>query len=164
MIIQLKKNTIFVNEFKLKCSVGKGGIKIKNREGDKITPKGIFSIGKLLYRQDRIDNFVTKLEKVKIKRNMGWCDDSNSSKYNRLVKITKNFKYSHEKLFRKGRLYDLLIPIKYNYKKTKKNKGSAIFFHLTSDYKPTLGCVALKKKDFLIMLKLINKKDRIRIF
>ena len=95
---------------------------------------------------------------------MGWCDDSNSSKYNRLVKITKNFKYSHEKLFRKGRLYDLLIPIKYNYKKTKKNKGSAIFFHLTSDYKPTLGCVALKKKDFLIMLKLINKKDRIRIF
>tara|TARA_A100001388_G_C28647370_1_gene440158 strand:+ start:74 stop:568 length:495 start_codon:yes stop_codon:yes gene_type:complete len=164
MIIQLKKNTIFLNEFKLKCSVGKGGIKIKNREGDKITPKGIFSIGKLLYRQDRIDNFVTKLEKVKIKRNMGWCDDSNSSKYNRLVKITKNFKYSHEKLFRKGRLYDLLIPIKYNYKKTKKNKGSAIFFHLTSDYKPTLGCVALKKKDFLIMLKLINKKDRIRIF
>ena len=164
MIIQLKKNTIFLNEFKLKCSVGKGGIKIKNREGDKITPKGIFSIGKLLYRQDRIDNFVTKLEKVKIKKNMGWCDDSNSSKYNRLVKITKNFKYSHEKLFRKGRLYDLLIPIKYNYKKTKKNKGSAIFFHLTSDYKPTLGCVALKKKDFLIMLKLINKKDRIRIF
>jgi len=164
MIIQLKKNTIFLNEFKLKCSVGKGGIKIKNKEGDKITPKGIFSIGKLLYRQDRIDNFVTKLEKVKIKRNMGWCDDSNSSKYNRLVKITKNFKYSHEKLFRKGRLYDLLIPIKYNYKKTKKNKGSAIFFHLTSDYKPTLGCVALKKKDFLIMLKLINKKDRIRIF
>ena len=164
MIIQLKKNTIFLNEFKLKCSVGKGGIKIKNREGDKITPKGIFSIGKLLYRQDRIDNFVTKLEKVKIKRNMGWCDDSNSSKYNRLVKITKNFKYSHEKLFRKGRLYDLLIPIKYNYKNTKKNKGSAIFFQLTSDYKPTLGCVALKKKDFLIMLKLINKKDRIRIF
>lgn len=164
MIIQLKKNTIFVNEFKLKCSVGKGGIKIKNREGDKITPKGIFSIDKLLYRQDRIDNFVTKLEKVKIKRNMGWCDDPNSSKYNRLVKITKNFKYSHEKLFRKGRLYDLLIPIKYNYKNAKKNKGSAIFFHLTSDYKPTLGCVALKKKDFLIMLKLINKKDRIRIF
>ena len=164
MIIQLKKNTIFVNEFKLKCSVGKGGIKIKNREGDKITPKGIFSIDKLLYRQDRIDNFVPKLEKVKIKRNMGWCDDPTSSKYNRLVKITKNFKYSHEKLFRKGRLYDLLIPIKYNYKNTKKNKGSAIFFHLTSDYKPTLGCVALKKKDFLIMLKLINKKDRIRIF
>ena len=93
---------------------------------------------------------------------MGWCDDSNSSKYNRLVKITKNFKYSHEKLKRKDRLYDLLIPIKYNYKKHQENKGSAIFsFNL--NYKPTLGCVALKK-DFLIMLKLINKKDRIRIF
>ena len=163
MIIQLKKNTIFVNEFKLKCSVGKGGIKIKNREGDKITPKGIFSIDKLLYRQDRIDNFVTKLEKVKIKRNMGWCDDPNSSKYNRLVKITKNFKYSHEKLFRKGRLYDLLIPIKFNFDKPKAGSGSCIFIHLTKNYKKTAGCIALKEKDFLIMLKLINRKTKIKI-
>ena len=31
------------------------------------------------------------------------------------------------------------------------------------NYKPTAGCIALKKKDFLIMLKLIKKKSKIRI-
>ena len=164
MIFQLKKNTIYVDQFKLKCSVGKGGIKIKNKEGDKITPKGIFSLGNIYYRFDRIGKIVSKLKKIKIKKNMGWCDDSNSVYYNRLVKITKNYKYSHEKIFRKSKEYDLLIPIMFNYSKVKKNKGSAIFFHLTSNYKPTLGCVALKKKDFLIMLKLISKKDKIKIF
>ena len=30
----------------------------------------------------------------------------------------------------------------------KKGKGSAIFIHLTKNYKSTAGCVALSKKDF----------------
>ena len=42
-------------------------------------------------------------------------------------------------------------------------KGSAIFIHLTNNYKPTAGCVALKKKDFEILLKLIDKKTKIKI-
>ena len=42
--------------------------------------------------------------------------------------------------------------------------GSCIFIHLTKDYKPTAGCVALKEKDFLIMLKLIKKNSKIKIF
>ena len=42
-------------------------------------------------------------------------------------------------------------------------KGSAIFIHLTNNYKPTAGCIALKKKDFEIMLKLINQKTKIKI-
>ena len=163
MIINLKKNIIYINQFKLKCSVGKGGIKIKNKEGDKITPKGIFSIGNIYYRPDRIHNFRSKLNKIKIKKNMGWCDDPNSKKYNRPIKINKNYKYSHEKLFRGDGRYDLIIPIKYNYNNPRKNKGSAIFFHLTKNYKSTAGCVALKKKDFFIMLNLINKNTKIKI-
>jgi len=43
------------------------------------------------------------------------------------------------------------------------SKGSCIFLHLTKDYKPTQGCIALKKKDFLIILKLIKKKTKIII-
>ena len=31
------------------------------------------------------------------------------------------------------------------------------------DYKKTLGCVALKKNDLLILLKLINKNTKIQI-
>ena len=64
-----------------------------------------------------------------------------------------------KKLYRNDRKYDLLVPIHYNTKKPK-NKGSAIFIHLTDNYKKTEGCVALKEKDMLILLKLINKKLR----
>ena len=94
---------------------------------------------------------------------MGWSDDPKSSYYNRQILIKKNYKFSYEKLYRKDHKYDFVIPIKYNYKKTVKNKGSAIFLHLTKNYKPTVGCIALKMKDFLILLNLINKKTIIKI-
>ena len=87
---------------------------------------------------------------------MGWCDNPNDKQnYNKLIKIKKNIKY--EKLYRKDNKYDFLIPIQYNTKKIILGKGSAIFIHLTNNYRNTLGCIALKKKDLLILLKLINK-------
>jgi L,D-peptidoglycan transpeptidase YkuD (ErfK/YbiS/YcfS/YnhG family) len=94
---------------------------------------------------------------------MGWCDDVRfPKKYNKPFKIEKKIKY--EKLKRKDCKYDFLIPIKYNFNRPVIGKGSCIFIHLTKDYKPTAGCIALKEKDFLIMLKLIKKSSRIRIF
>ena len=92
---------------------------------------------------------------------MGWCDDESSKKYNKLIKI--NNKIKHEKMYRKDSKYDLVIPIKYNMTKTKKRIGSAIFLHLTKNYKKTLGCVAIKKKDMLILIKLVDKKTKIKI-
>ena len=163
MILKLKKNTMYIDQFKLKCAVGKGGIKKKVKEGDKITPKGLYKIGSLFYRSDRINTFRTKLKTIIIKKDMGWCDDSGSNKYNRLVKLNKHNKYSFEKLYRKDKKYDLFIVIKYNYFKPKKNKGSAIFIHLTKNYKPTAGCIALKKKDFMVLLNLIDNKTKIKI-
>ena len=163
MIIKLKnKETLEIDVFKFKCSIGKNGFTKKKIEGDKKTPKGIFSIGKLYYRKNRISKFETKLKTIQIKRKMGWCDDINSKYYNKPIKIKKNIK--HEKLFRKDNKYDLLIPIHYNTKPVVKNKGSAIFIHLTKNYKKTAGCVALSQKDFLILLKLINSKTKIKIF
>ena len=93
---------------------------------------------------------------------MGWCDDPKNKKYyNKLIKVSKKIK--HEKLFRKDSKYDFLIPINYNTKQTRLGKGSAIFIHLTKNFKPTEGCIALKKKEFLILLKLINKNTKIKI-
>ena len=66
-------------------------------------------------------------------------------------------------MFRKDRKYDLLIPINYN-TKNQKNKGSAILIHLTNNYKKTEGCISLKEKDMIILVKLINKKNKIKIF
>ena len=162
MIIYLKnKHTLKVGEFLLDCCIGKGGISYKKIEGDKKTPKGIYGIGDLYFRKDKIKKFFTKLKCKEIKKNMGWCDDVLNKKYNKLIKSKKNIK--HEKLYRTDNKYNLLIPIKYNFVKPKKGLGSCIFIHLTQNYKPTNGCIALKKKDFLIMLKLINKRTKILI-
>ena len=164
MIIQLKnKQTLQVDDFNFKCCVGKNGITLKKKEGDHKTPKGIFKIENLYYRKDRIKKPKTLLKCIEIKKDMGWCDDVNfEKKYNKLIKINKKIK--HEKLRRKDHRYDLLIPIKYNFLKPIVGLGSCVFIHLTSNYKPTAGCIALKEKDFLVMLKIINRNSKIKIF
>jgi L,D-peptidoglycan transpeptidase YkuD (ErfK/YbiS/YcfS/YnhG family) len=160
-IIIIKKDTLLYDEFEFKCSIGKNGKSTKKIEGDNKTPKGLYALGPLYFRKDRISKLSTKLKKIEIKKNFGWCDDVKSKFYNKLIKI--NNKIRHEKLYRNDKKYDLLIPIEYNSKKPKKNKGSAIFIHLTRNYKKTQGCVAIKEKDMLILLKLINKKTKIKI-
>ena len=163
MTIVLKnKATLIFDEFIFQCAIGKKGMTKNKIEGDKKTPTGTYSLDNLYYRKDRHQKPNTKLKCIPIKKNMGWCNDLRSKKkYNKLVNV--NEKVSHEKLFRKDHKYDFLIPINYNTKNTKLGKGSAIFIHLTKNLKPTLGCVAIKKKEFLILLKLINKKTKIKL-
>ena len=163
MTILIKnKHTLQIDDFEFKCCIGKYGSTINKKEGDKKTPKGIFEIENLYFRKDRIKKPITSLKCKEIKKNMGWCDDINfPKKYNKLIKV--NNRLRHEKLTRQDHKYDLLIPIKYNFKKPKTGLGSCIFIHLTKNYKPTAGCIALKEKDFLIMLKLIKKNTKIKI-
>tara|TARA_B100000780_G_scaffold276658_1_gene245666 strand:+ start:1678 stop:2169 length:492 start_codon:yes stop_codon:yes gene_type:complete len=159
-----KKNKEFlqIDDFILRCAIGKNGIRLNKTEGDKATPSGKYSLGKLYYRADRVKKPITKIPVKVIKKNIGWCDDPESKYYNKEILINKKIK--HEKLFRRDNFYDYFIVINYNIKKVQPYKGSAIFIHLTKNYKPTAGCVALKKKDFIILTKLINKKTKINIF
>ena len=162
MKITLKnKYTLKIDDFKFKCCIGKNGLKKNKIEGDKYTPKGTFKLGTLYYRKDRVKKPITSLKTKIIKRNVGWCNDSKNKLYNQEIKVNK--KIRHEKLFRKDYKYNYLIIIEYNTKKIKPNKGSAIFIHLTKNFKATAGCIALLQKDFLIMVKLINKKSTIKI-
>jgi len=162
MLLRLKnKEYLIVDEFKFKCSIGKKGLKSKKTEGDQCTPIGVFKIGKVYYRPDRIKKIDTILKTKKIKKNMGWCNDSHNKKYNKEIVLDK--KNKGERLFRKDNAYDILIVIEYNTNKTKPFKGSAIFIHLTKNYGPTEGCIALKKNDLLILLKIINKSSKIQI-
>ena len=164
MTIYVKnKHTLKIDEFEFKCCIGKKGSTINKKEGDKKTPKGTFKIENLYFRKDRKKKPLTSLKCIEIKKNMGWCDDTRfPTKYNKLIKSEK--KIRHEKLKRIDSKYDLLIPIKYNFKKPIPGMGSCIFIHLTKNYMPTAGCIALKEKDFLIMLKLIKKNSKIKIF
>ena len=160
-IIVKNKQSLFFDDFNFKCCIGKKGLTENKIEGDKKTPKGIYSLGNLYYRGDKVKKPKTLLKCVKIRKNMGWCNDINNKLYNKEIKIKKKMKY--ERLFRNDYKYNYLIPIKYNWRNPKKNKGSAIFIHLTKNYKPTAGCIALLQKDFLILVKLIKKNTRIKI-
>ena len=161
MIIHVKnKNTLIIDDFKLKCCIGKNGLNSNKKEGDNSTPKGIFNLKKLYFRKERVGIPKCKIDKKIIKKNMAWCDNPDQKKYNEEIKTySKKLK---EKLYRKDHKYDYVISISYNEKKIP-NKGSAVFIHLTSDYKPTAGCIALNKKDFKILLKLIDQKTKIKI-
>ena len=162
MIITLKnKDTLIVDEFRLKCCIGRGNLKKDKVEGDGSTPRGKFGIGTLYWRSDRVRKPNTKLFCKPIHKRMAWCNDSKSKFYNKKIKVNKKIKF--EKIYRNDYKYNYLILLKYNYINPKKNKGSAIFIHLTKDYKKTAGCIALSKKDFLILAKLINKKSKIMI-
>ena len=164
MIIVLKnKHTLQIDDFSFKCSVGKNGFTKKKIEGDKKTPKGTFGLEHLYYRKDRLNKPLTKLKCIEISKTMGWCDDVRYyQKYNQLINIGDKFRF--EKLRRFDHKYDLLIPIKYNFEKPITGLGSCIFIHLTKNFKGTAGCIALKEKDFLIMLKIIKKNSKINIF
>ena len=161
MIIHIKnKSTLIIDDFKFKCSIGKRGLNSNKKEGDFTTPKGVFNLKKLYYRKDRVGVPKSKINKKIIRENMAWCDDPKHKKYNEEIKTQK--KKIKESLFRKDHKYDYVISINYNEKKIP-NKGSAVFIHLTNNYKSTAGCIALKKKDFEILLKLINKSTKVKI-
>ena len=161
-IVIKNKDTLIFGDFIFRCVIGKKGLTKEKIEGDKKTPRGLFSIGSLYYRKDRYSKPLTKLRCIPIRKNMGWCNDIKDKKfYNKLIKVDKKIRY--EKLFRNDYKYDFIIPINYNTKNPKIAKGSAIFIHLTKKFKPTLGCIALAKKDFLILIRLINKNTKIKI-
>jgi L,D-peptidoglycan transpeptidase YkuD (ErfK/YbiS/YcfS/YnhG family) len=162
MIIVKNSGFLSYKNLKFRCAVGKAGIKKKKKEGDNITPKGIFKITKIYYRSDKIKNIKTPIKTIKIKKNMGWCDDPHSIHYNKQIKLPSRF--SHEKLYRKDNLYDLFLVINYNTNPIIKNKGSAIFLHITKDsYKKTKGCIALKKGDLIQLISKIRKNTKIKI-
>ena len=162
MNIIIKKKYLLYKGYKFKCSVGKSGIHNTKKEVDFVTPKGTFKMGPLYFRNDKIKFLKCDIKKIIITKNMGWCDDIKSQKYNREIKFP--FKYSAEKLYRKDRIYDIFINIKYNYSPTKRGNGSAIFLHLSNKkYKPTRGCIGILKKDFMKILPLINQNTKISI-
>jgi L,D-peptidoglycan transpeptidase YkuD (ErfK/YbiS/YcfS/YnhG family) len=162
MNIIIKNCLLLYKGYKLKCSIGKMGTTNSKKEGDLSTPKGLFKLGILYYRKDRIKLIKCKIKKKVIKKSMGWCNDTRSKKYNR--EISFPFRYKSEKLYRSDKVYDIFINIKYNYSPTYKGKGSAIFLHLANKkYKTTKGCIAIQKKDFLKILPLVNNNTKILI-
>tara|TARA_B100001248_G_scaffold261983_1_gene255397 strand:- start:7716 stop:8216 length:501 start_codon:yes stop_codon:yes gene_type:complete len=162
MHILINKKYLTYNKYKVKCAIGKRGIGRKRKEGDLITPIGQYKIKYILYRKDRIKKLKSRIKKIIIKKDMGWCDDPNSKKYNRLINLP--FNYNYEKLFKKGNLYDIVIVLDYNMNPIRKNKGSAIFIHVArKSFNKTKGCIAIKKKKLLEILEKVKSNTKVKI-
>ena len=71
MNIKIKKHLLLYKGYKLKCAIGKSGIRSLKKEGDLSTPRGTFKLGHLYYRKDRNQSFSCKLKKIKIKKIWG---------------------------------------------------------------------------------------------
>ena len=156
MHIFIKNKNLFLDQYKIKCAVGKRGIKSKKREGDKCTPRGRLKLRYIFYRKDRVRKIKSKLNLIPLKKNYGWCDDVKSKLYNKFVKLP--CKYKTEKLYLNNNTYDFVIVTDYNTKPIKKGKGSAIFIHVAKkNYKNTLGCIAISKINLKKIVKMINK-------
>ena len=162
MHIFINKKYLTYNNYKVKCAIGKRGIGKKQKEGDQITPKGIFRVKKILYRKDKVRRLPSKIKKIPIEKSMGWCDDPLSKDYNKLIKYP--FSYKSENLYKTNNIYDIILVLNFNMQPIKKNKGSAIFIHIAkNNFEPTEGCVAIKKVELKKLVNFITSKTKIII-
>ena len=161
MITVYKNNKLKHKNKIYNCSLGINGLTKKKVEGDGCTPIGIFSLGHIFYRIDRVKELEVKKKLTIIKKNMFWSDDPSSEHYNKLILYKSG---SCEELHRKDSIYDILVVINFNIKPIHKGKGSAIFLHVAKKgFAPTKGCIGLEKNDLLDILRKINKYERIKI-
>jgi len=136
---------------RLRCAVGRGGIRTDKREGDGATPSGGWPMRRLLYRPDRLAAPATRLAANPLAPQDGWCDDPDDAVYNRPVRLP--YRARAERLWREDGIYDLIVPLGYNDDPVVPGAGSAIFLHVARpDYAPTEGCVALAQADLLRVL------------
>jgi L,D-peptidoglycan transpeptidase YkuD (ErfK/YbiS/YcfS/YnhG family) len=126
----------------LPCALGRAGVTYKKREGDGATPAGLWPLRHFFLRKASPLHTPWRLTR----RDDIWCDDARSFLYNRPLRAPSRL--SHEDVWRKDRLYDVVGVMDYNIRPRIRGRGSAIFFHIaTEDLGPTAGCVALRARD-----------------
>jgi len=150
-ITLLSATTLECNGTIYECRTGHGGFRSKKVEGDGMTPTGTYPLRKVFYRPDRIRPFACDLPMSSLTPIDGWCDDPTDPAYNCLIKTP--YPASHEDLWRKDHVYDILIVVGYNDSPAIPPRGSAIFIHLMNENEtPTEGCIALSRGDLIEIL------------
>lgn len=147
---------------RLPVALGRGGIRADKREGDGGTPRGRFHPVRLWWRADRLVRPPTLLPVRRIGRNQAWCETPTDRRYNR--PFTRSANEPGDRLWREDGLYDLIIEIDHNARPRIAGRGSAVFIHVArADFTPTAGCVALRRRDLVLLLRRITTKTRILI-
>lgn len=141
-------------------ALGRNGIRHDKREGDGATPAGVWHPVEVRWRADRDKRPMTALPVRATRQRDGWCDDPANPLYNRPVRLP--FAASHEEMWRKDHLYDLVVVLDHNTRPRKARGGSAVFLHLAREgFKPTAGCIAFRRADFRRLLARLSPRSRL---
>jgi L,D-peptidoglycan transpeptidase YkuD (ErfK/YbiS/YcfS/YnhG family) len=140
------------------CSIGRGGIVGRKREGDGGTPRGTHRIVGMLYRPDRITRPADWSRPIR--PSDLWSDDPTDPDYNKMVRVPHGF--GHERLCRADPMYDLILITDWNWPISAPGHGSAIFVHQWRRPRhPTAGCVAFARADLLWIAQRIRHRTRL---
>lgn len=144
------------------AAIGRSNRTVRKREGDGASP---IAAMRLLYgfvRGERVRPLPTPLPMRRIRPGMLWCDQPDDANYNRLVRAP--FRPSHEEMSRNGGLYDICLVLDWNVSERRRNRGSAIFFHLIRPgYEPTAGCIAVSLPHMRRLLAHMRKGSIVRV-
>lgn len=145
------------------CALGRSGRSCLKREGDGVTPVGIWDLQKIYYRDDRIARPTSKIPASPIRGGWGWCESVGDRNYNRRVSLP--YATAHEDLKRADYLYDIVVETGHNQRPRIQGRGSAIFFHIArKDLAPTAGCIAVTLKDMRKVLRYCSSRTRLVIW
>lgn len=135
------------------CALGRAGITHGKREGDGASPAGRWRVASFSLRRPAPLSLPWRLTR----RDDVWCDDARSFLYNRPLRAP--LRPSHEEMWRKDGLYDVVGVMDYNILPRVLGRGSAIFFHIATDeLGPTAGCVALRAQDMRRLLARLGRR------
>ncbi len=144
------------------CALGRSGISARKREGDGATPLAAMAVLSGYVRGDREKRKSGGVRLLITRADDGWCDAPNDANYNRPVRLP--FSASCEKMRRDDRLYDICLVLDWNVRSRRRNRGSAIFFHLARpDFAPTEGCIAIQPAAMRRLLPLLRPGTVVRV-
>jgi L,D-peptidoglycan transpeptidase YkuD (ErfK/YbiS/YcfS/YnhG family) len=151
-----------VGSLLLPAALGSSGCSTIKREGDGATPIGRWRLVKVFYRQDRLFRPRTALPIRPLRPHDGWCDAVGDRNYNRFV--SHPYPASAERLWRCDEVYDVIVVLDHNARPRVQGGGSAIFMHLARPgYTPTAGCIALSRRDLLLLLAEVGRRAWISV-
>lgn len=146
------------------CAIGRGGINAKKTEGDGVSPRGFWRITNGRFRPDRETRPTTNYIKFTPVLPFDiWSDDITDPCYNHGLKAYAH-PFSHERLRRADRLYDVILISDWNFPDAIASKGSAIFVHKWRKPRhPTEGCIAFAAPDLKWIIAHWSPRSRILV-
>jgi len=140
--------------------VGRRGVSLDRREGDRTTPAGVFGFGSVMY--GAAPDPGVRYPYRRLACGDWWVEDPRSQYYNRFHHVrcgsTPPFRVTDEDLSRSPTAYRHFAFIRYNVDPIVPGRGSGIFLHASTG-RPTLGCVSLPAPILVTVLRWLRPEN-----